>query len=159
MKARHIGILLATTIACLSLGGCDFLKSLFGGGGAPAPVKVTITGGNLECPLGNVRLVTPAVSVTTTSGQTLVNVSVDVFCVAGGARTPIPGVTLSVSGATLQPANTLGPTDANGKASRTFASGEQATSLVGRTVELQVVDGTGTAYPTSPATTVTITSQ
>lgn len=159
MNVKRVLRVLVVGAACVGLVGCDWIKSWFSSSSAPIPVNITVGGGEVPCPLANVRLYNVSASVTTTSGQTLVDVSVEVACVMSGQRTPIPNVTLKVSGATLQPDASLGPTDADGKASRSYASSEAAAALVGRSFELRVVGSDGNPHPTSPATMVRVTQQ
>ena len=145
---------------CLGLVGCDWIRSWFSSGATtPIPVNITVVGGTSECPLGNVRLFNTTATVSVTGGQTVVAVAVMVECVMSAQRTPMQGVTLKVSGTPLQPDDGLGPTNSEGKAERNFASSEPVASLVGRSFELRVVGSDGNPYPTSPATTVTVTQQ
>ena len=163
MNTKGVCLFVAASIACISLSGCDWSWLPWnwgsGGGTATTTLNITVSGGDMQCPLANVRLSNASVKVSTSGGYNFVEVSVDVACVMSGTRNPMPGVTLGVSGVPLQEPPTLGPTDENGHASGRFTSETAASSLSGQSAELRVVGSDGNAHSTSPAATVTVTEQ
>jgi hypothetical protein len=116
----------------------------------PVPLTVTISGGQPSCPVANVKLTNATASVTTTSGQTLLSVSITVECDQDGKLVPVKGAMLVIGGIAsviLQPNRDLGPTDDQGVASKNYTSSSAASDLANMPVSIDIKGSDGNNYP------------